>query len=185
MKEVCPYCMDTKPVKIINLKEVIDVKGSSFTVVSKALECGECRTKFSTKMYPNNAVEEAFNEYRKKFNLLTPYQIKAFRKELKLTQQELSKLLGFGNITISRYESGALQEKSHDNSIRMAMTSAGMQVLVSQFQGGVSTRTLEKIKTWIMEKKYLETPIPKYSSKDQRTTAKRRDNTAVYQRAFV
>ena len=185
MKEICPHCMDTKPVKIINLKEVIDVKGSSFTVVSKALECGECRTKFSTKKYPNNAVEEAFNEYRKKFNLLTPYQIKAFRKELRLTQSELSKLLGFGNITISRYESGALQEKSHDNSIRMAMTSAGMQVLVKQFQGVVQPRTLEKIKTWIMEKKYLETIIARYSPKHQRPPAKRRVNTAVYRGAFV
>jgi len=165
MKEICPYCMDKKEVKVIELKEKIPVKGSSFSVSTKALECRTCKTKFSTKKYPNVAIEKAFNLYREKNCLLLPEQIKSFRKELKLTQGELSKLFGFGGVTISRYESGAIQEKSHDNALRMGMTIDGMTTLLNQMKQLLSDKTIKNIETWIMEKKYIRIPSLKEKAK--------------------
>ena len=50
-----------------------------------------------------------------------PEEVKKFRKELGLTQKEMSGILGIGIATLNRYENGALQFESHDQVIRLCM----------------------------------------------------------------
>ena len=59
-----------------------------------------------------------------------PPEIKAFRKRYGLTQGELSKLLGWGPVTLSRYENGALQDEVHDKMLRLAMNPENLMRLV-------------------------------------------------------
>ncbi len=159
MKEVCPFCMDFQPVKAVSFKEIIEVKGLSFAIATKVLECKQCKNKFSTQNFPNNAMELAHEKYRQKCGLLSPAAIKKFRDDLKLTQAEFSHLLGFGKVTISRYEGGAIQEKSHDNAIRMARTPAGMQILLEQLKSGIPKAKLDKVRSWVEMEKYREAPV--------------------------
>jgi len=48
--------------------------------------------------------------------MLSPYEIRELRKRYGLTQKELSLLLGWGSVTMSRYENGALQDVATGNS---------------------------------------------------------------------
>lgn len=57
--------------------------------------------------------------YRVKQNLLTSAQIIEIRKKYNLSQKELSNLLGWGGVTISRYETKLIQDETYDGVLRL------------------------------------------------------------------
>lgn len=61
----------------------------------------------------------ARNAYRKQKKLLTSDEIVEIRKYYGLTQGELSALLGWGDVTIARYESKNIQDETYDRYLRM------------------------------------------------------------------
>lgn len=69
----------------------------------------------------NENLLNARNVYRKMKGLLTSHEIVSFRNKFDLSQVELSKLLGWGDVTISRYESKAIQDSTYDNELRRIM----------------------------------------------------------------
>lgn len=73
--------------------------------------------KFTAK--ENENLLNARNEYRKAHGLLTFNDIVAIREKYGLSQVDLAKLLGWGEATISRYESKAIQDDAYDNMLRI------------------------------------------------------------------
>ena len=61
----------------------------------------------------------ARNAYRSIKGLLTSFGIVAIREKYGLSQVELANLLGWGEATISRYESKAIQDDTYDKILRM------------------------------------------------------------------
>ena len=61
----------------------------------------------------------ARNAYRKAHHLLTSTEIIDIRKKYDLSQKELARMLGWGDVTISRYETKYIQDETHDNLLRM------------------------------------------------------------------
>lgn len=59
------------------------------------------------------------NAYRKAHDLLTSDEIVAIRESYGLSQVDLAKLLGWGEATISRYESKAIQDDAYDNMLKI------------------------------------------------------------------
>ncbi|MHB1484669.1 MAG: type II TA system antitoxin MqsA family protein [Saccharofermentanales bacterium] len=62
----------------------------------------------------------ARDAYRQKHNLLTSSEIADIRRYYNLTQSEFSALLGWGEVTISRYESKTIQDETYNNIMQMA-----------------------------------------------------------------
>lgn len=58
------------------------------------------------------------DKYREKMNLLTSKEIVNIRKKYKISQKDLSKLLGLSPVTIIRYENYQIQDKAHDIILR-------------------------------------------------------------------
>ncbi|MBQ8638497.1 MAG: DUF4065 domain-containing protein [Lachnospiraceae bacterium] len=58
------------------------------------------------------------NAYRIAMKLLTAQQISDIRKKYQITQNDLAKLLGWGEKTITRYESHQVQDMAHDTILR-------------------------------------------------------------------
>ena len=67
----------------------------------------------------NENVFNARNAYRVKMGLLTSDEIVAIRENYGLSQVDLAKLLGWGEATISRYESKAIQDEAYDTMLRL------------------------------------------------------------------
>ena len=70
------------------------------------------------KMNDTNLMN-ARNAYRVKKGLLTSVEIVKIREQYGLSQSDLSNLLGWGEVTISRYESKAIQDEAYDNILRI------------------------------------------------------------------
>lgn len=79
----------------------------------------EDENEFVTGKMENNNLLNARNAYRKAHGLLTSDQIVAIREMYGLSQVDLAKLLGWGEATISRYESKAIQDEAYDNMLRI------------------------------------------------------------------
>lgn len=140
-KNICPYCNEMREVKHVHEKENISVRGENIIVKSSFIQCNTCKNSFDDPKSKFDVLDAAYREYRNKHNMLQPEAIKKWRIGLNLTQIELSRILGFGDVTISRYESGKLQENAHDKAMRLAMKPMNMLSLINENDRCISDKT--------------------------------------------
>lgn len=119
MKTYCPHCERTTDAEAIEKRESIEVRGETFEVNSRLLKCKTCKQEFDDRESKTDALDAAYSLYRKKHKMMHPADITALRERYGLTQGELSSLLGWGHVTFSRYENGALQSEAHEKVLRM------------------------------------------------------------------
>jgi len=119
MLEICPICEKKSVISQITKEEKILVRGEPVEIKPTYYKCSKCGSEYLNTMDNNDPLESAYRKYRKKNNMLQPEEIRKLRRSIGLTQGELSDLLGWGRATISRYENGSLQDKSHDIQLRM------------------------------------------------------------------
>ncbi len=60
-----------------------------------------------------------YNMYRKEKGLLLPNEIKGIREQYGLSQKNLSKILGWGEKTITRYENGSIQDLGQNKMLNL------------------------------------------------------------------
>lgn len=121
MKIICPYCEEVKDVEEVSTIEDIKVKGELIKVPVIYYRCSTCGGTFDDPKTCEDPLEKAYTEYRSRHGMLQPLEFKEFRKRHDLTQSELNTLLGWGKVTLNRYENGALQDEAHDKEARLAM----------------------------------------------------------------
>ncbi len=117
----CPICGEKHELNMKVKKNKIGIKGIEIEYDEKYFKCpkhdGEESEFCPAKLFDENLFN-ARNEYRKKFGLLTSDEIIDIRKEYGLSQVELSRMLGLGDVTIARYETKAIQEPLYDDILR-------------------------------------------------------------------
>ncbi len=72
----------------------------------------------SAELMDNNLLK-ARDAYRQKKGLLTSNEIANIRRNYGLSQSDFSALLGWGDVTVTRYESKTIQDETYDNLMRM------------------------------------------------------------------
>ena len=117
-KIYCTHCNKMTDGQIISKEESFNVKGEDIKINASVMVCKECNEEVFVEELDEKNLEIAYLEYRKTHNLLTPLQIQEIRERYGLSQRALSKLLGWGEITIHRYESGNLQDEAHDEVLK-------------------------------------------------------------------
>lgn len=118
----CPICDKiheieerTRIAKTIIKGEEVDYAETYYFCVNS----DEDEREFVTGKMENDNLLNARNMYRKAHNLLTSDDIVEIREKYGLSQVDLAKLLGWGEATISRYESKAIQDDAYDNMLRI------------------------------------------------------------------
>jgi len=122
IKYNCPICNIEHDVEIRREKTNAIIKNKEVEYFETIYLCKNSTNE--NKFVPVKIMDEnllkARDAYRKDIGLLTSNEIKDIRKKYSLTQSEFSKMLGFGEITITRYESKKIQDETYDYLIRMA-----------------------------------------------------------------
>ncbi len=131
MKGICPNCEKETELELVHTKEVIDVRGEPIEVDAEFFKCAECGADFENTRGPD-ALALAYREYRHRRDMLQPEQICGWRKQYGLTQNELSRILGWGGVTLSRYENGALHSEAHEKILRLAMEPHNLITLIEE-----------------------------------------------------
>lgn len=108
---------------------------------------------FQTESLASNNLMAARNAYRKSHNLLTSDEIIAVRENYGLTQVEMARLLGWGEATIARYESKAIQDEAYDTMLRSIWENPLMAVMFLDRNSDKFPETKRmQIRTKIIEK---------------------------------
>ena len=118
----CPLCDTIHEVEERKRLAAVTIKGEAVTYEERFYFCangdGE-EHEFESGSMTNENLLHARNAYRIKHGLLTSGEIVAIRENYGLSQVDLAKLLGWGEATISRYESKAIQEEAYDTMLRL------------------------------------------------------------------
>lgn len=118
----CPLCDKIHEIEERTRVAKIIIKGEEVNYVESYYFCAnsnEEENEFATGKMENNNLLNDRNAYRKSHDLLTSDQIVVIREMYGLSQVDLARLLGWGEATISRYESKAIQDEAYDNMLRI------------------------------------------------------------------
>ncbi|MFH1134599.1 MAG: type II TA system antitoxin MqsA family protein [Pseudomonadota bacterium] len=140
----CPVCEKRTDVKLISKNDFIEVRGEKFEINSKYYKCDSCGESFWGPELGDDPLSLAYDAYRRKNNMLQPEEIKQLRLKYGLTQKEFSRLLGWGDVTIVRYENGSLQDKAHDSMLQLIVDPGNMLKLITN-KGDLIPETKRRI----------------------------------------
>ena len=118
----CPLCGKTHEVEERKRFATLIVKGEEVTYEERFYFCAnadEDENEFETGSMTNTNLLNARNAYRVKRGLLTSDEIVAIRENYGLSQVDFARLLGWGEATISRYESKAIQDEAYNTMLRL------------------------------------------------------------------
>ena len=115
----CPFCDESHTVEL--RKRLIQslVKNEPVEYEQVYYYCPIEDEEFVPSKIMDENLLRARDEYRKRKALLSSNDIKELRKSYDLTQKEFSNLLGWGDVTIQRYETKLIQDETYDNLMKM------------------------------------------------------------------
>ena len=112
----CPSCSAQMELK--NLWKEKTLKGVDIEYPTEAHVCPECGLEAGTVDSAGKAQRAIADAYREKVGLLTSREIKSLRERQEMTQQQLAEAMGVGVASIKRWETGMIQTRSMDSSLR-------------------------------------------------------------------
>ena len=150
--------------KIEKRIEEIEFKNCKFNVELEYYYDEDIEEYYVDEKLGNENLRKIRNEYRRKNGLLLDYNIKQIRDKYKLSQKDFALLLGLGEVTITRYESKTVQDKSQDEIIRNAsnpeyfltIANKNKERYIKEYDENKFNRVIEIIKNNI-SKNFIET----------------------------
>ncbi|PTQ85949.1 putative zinc finger/helix-turn-helix YgiT family protein [Trichococcus patagoniensis] len=122
VKMDCPVCGEIHNVEKRKRMTQGIVKGEVVDFEEVFFLCpitGEEENEFVSARVMDENLLRARDAYRIGRGLLTSNEIAEIRNFYELTQSEFSNLLGWGDVTVTRYESKTIQDETYDNLMRM------------------------------------------------------------------
>lgn len=158
--DFCPNCEEYTDVKLGVEKEIYNVRGEPIEIEAEVAICQKCGEKIFDEERDSRNFEIAYSQYREKHKLLSPDEIRKIREKYGLSQRALSRLLGLGEITIHRYENGAIQDNAHDNLLRLIEEPQNMRKFLEANRNELPSYTAAR----------LEKRIASFMQEDERET---------------
>ena len=145
----CPNCEEYTEATLEVEKEAYNVRGEPIEIKAEVVICQKCGVKIFDEERDSRNLEIAYSHYREKHNLLLPVEIRIIREKYGLSQRALSRLLGWGEITIHRYENGAIQDNAHDKLLRLIEEPQNMHKLFEANRSKLPSYTAARLETRI------------------------------------
>ena len=89
--------------------------------------------------------ERLYDIYKRESNLLTNEEIKRIRKKYGLTQKDYAAVIGVGEVTVHRFEKGAIQTESVDSIMRLSNDPSNMYSLLIRNKDRVSKDIYDRL----------------------------------------
>lgn len=123
VKRDCPFCNTVHEMEKRQRKSQVLIKGELVEYDEIYFRCprrtdDEENEFVSAEMMDQN-LQRARNAYRKKHGLLTSDEIAEIRSIYNISQSDLALMLGWGEITVTRYESKSIQDSTYDQILRL------------------------------------------------------------------
>lgn len=141
---------------------VYTIRGQQYEVTAPARFDSKTNEVVYDPQLDDAAAEMANAMYREEFDIVSPEQIKTFRKSNGLSQRDVAKLLGWSKTTVSLYEAGAIPNEANNKMLQMVMTDRNFYWELFNRSGiDPNKKPLEmvsvlKLAHWFMVQSYFE-----------------------------
>ncbi|GEM_PF-1901830 len=147
-KKYCFKCDAEQDVILKKVEKTFNVRGQNVNAFITIAECQKCHEEVEDNELADANDIIIFSEYRRKNDLLFPQQIKEIRNQYGLSQSDFSLLLGFGEKTIARYESGSVQDRTHDIMMKLSSVPSNFMVMVLNRHDDLGLKLIDKINSF-------------------------------------
>ncbi|HET6385077.1 MAG TPA: type II toxin-antitoxin system MqsA family antitoxin [Armatimonadota bacterium] len=143
----CPNCgpVDIENTHFVNQEETLTVRGEAITHIAPVRICDTCGESIYDEELDAPSLDEVYAIYRRRHNLIAPGEIAALRETYGLSQRGLSALLGLGEVTIHRYENGALPEEAYSHLLRLLKRPENMKEIFDERKDRLSSAARRKL----------------------------------------
>ncbi len=152
------------------MRKSVDFKGIDVVVKVESFVCPDCGMEAGT-IESAGAIQRAVAEaYRSKTGLLTGEEIRTLRKQKGLTQKGLADFMNVGIASIKRWETGLIQSKAMDHTLRIHLEGhtpsnpysgsrdfsiERVKLVIRTFESILKKRLLKKTDKMLFAAKYL------------------------------
>ena len=147
MRVYCPYCKKEVEYKI-EKRDVKEFRGIEINSYENVAVCKECHQDLYVNEIEEKNNQRIYELYREKANIIKPQDIVQLREKYDISQRELTSILGFGKMTINRYERGGVPTKSQSDYIKLLIENDNKfveKVKESYKNGNINEKTYGKI----------------------------------------
>lgn len=141
---ICPICSQDNT-EIRSVLEEIPVKGEPIKVDADVLFCLECQEEIGDPVLDERNLAKAYDTYRQVHGILSSRDMVEIREQYGLSQRSLAKLLGWGLITIHRYETGAIPSEAHNRILKSLRQPLTIKELIEEYPGRLSPTAQEQL----------------------------------------
>ena len=100
--------------------------------------------------------QRLYDIYKKQNNLLTNFEIKKIRQKYDLTQKEYALVIGVGEVTVHRFEKGAIQTEAVDSIMKLSNDPDNMAFLLLQNRKNIGESLYDSLLKRIKELQVLK-----------------------------
>ncbi len=147
MREYCPYCGKEVNYKV-EKRMVEEFRGIEINTFENVAICNIC----GNDLYIGEIEEEnnrrVYDLYREKVDIIKPEDIIKLRGKYSISQRELTAILGFGKMTINRYERGGVPTKSQSDYLKLLINNENEFIRKAKEayeNGNITEKTYQKI----------------------------------------
>ncbi len=108
-----------KEMALTKEKRSMDFRKETFEIVFHYYKCEDSGEQFTTTALDEVNMNQVYNQYRDKFNILFPDEISSIREKYGLSASKMSVILGFGTNSYRQYEAGEMPSISNARLIQM------------------------------------------------------------------
>lgn len=118
--EIKEYCENCKEFRNLNIKEKssqYEIRGKNYDYIELVGYCDKCGEEVTTNKLIDENLKRLDSTYRNIENIITKEQINRILLKYKIGKKPLSKLLGWGEVTLTRYINGDIPTKPYSDEL--------------------------------------------------------------------
>ena len=135
---------------------VLTFRKEQFRYVHQFYECQDTHERFTTTELDESNLAQVYNQYRAKYGIPFPEEIKRIRQHYGLSATKMSAILGFGENQYRLYENGDMPSEANGKVLMSIMKPEIFRIFVDNARGQFSdeefAKLLEKAESWKSEK---------------------------------
>lgn len=141
-----------KEMKLVVAKDKLEFRKESFEIDHHHYECEDSGEIFTDEALDTLNLLQAHNQYRERYNIPFPDDIRRLRESYGLSAAKMSEVLGFGANVYRQYEAGEVPSLSNARLLALAKDPEEFKKLVllsNTYEGKMPDTLAEKLKTLI------------------------------------
>lgn len=135
---------------------VLNFRKEQFRYIHQFYECHDTHERFTTAELDAANLAQVYNQYRAKYGIPFPEEIKHIRQHYGLSATKMSAILGFGENQYRLYENGDMPSEANGKVLMSIMNPDVFRTFVENARGQFSdeefAKLLEKAESWKTEK---------------------------------